>query len=84
MIAQMLERLKKTCFGWKCCMTGECLETGIIVLRFIIAVVSHEATWIKWQMQVYDRYHKIKRRNPNVAEYYTLCIPELPKELANE
>jgi len=80
MIAQTLERLKKTCFGWKCCTTGECFESGLIVLRFIIAVVPSETTWIKRQMQIYDRYHKIKKRNPGVAEYYALCLSELPKE----
>lgn len=49
MVSNTLKRLKGTCFG-NSCMQGECLATGISVLRFLTVTVPDEKEWI-------DRLH---------------------------
>lgn len=45
MIDKTIDRLKKTCFG-NSCTKGECLATGICVLRFLAAIKPDEKAWI--------------------------------------
>lgn len=49
MVSNTLKRLKGTCFG-NSCMQGECLATGISVLRFLTVTVPDDKEWI-------DRLH---------------------------
>jgi len=45
MIEDTTQRLKNTCFG-NFCMQGECLVTGISVLRFLVAARPGDKEWI--------------------------------------
>lgn len=45
MIEETTQRLKNTCFG-NFCMQGECLATGISVLRFLAAARPEDKEWI--------------------------------------
>ena len=45
MVETTLQRLKGTCFG-NSCMQGECLATGISVLRFLVVVCPNASEWI--------------------------------------
>lgn len=45
MIEETTQRLKNTCFG-NFCMQGECLATGISVLRFLAAARPDDKEWI--------------------------------------
>ena len=46
MVSNTLKRLKGTCFG-NSCMQGECLATGISVLRFLAVTASDDTEWIE-------------------------------------
>ncbi|MDE6763150.1 MAG: hypothetical protein K2J73_05680 [Oscillospiraceae bacterium] len=45
MVESTLQRLKNTCFG-NSCTQGECVATGISVLRFLAAVRPDDSEWI--------------------------------------
>lgn len=45
MVTNTLQRLKHTCFG-NSCMQGECMATGISVLRFLSITQSNDSEWI--------------------------------------
>ncbi len=45
MIDKTEQRLKRTCFGYSCTQ-GECLATGICVLRFLAVTRPEEKLWI--------------------------------------
>lgn len=45
MVDNTLERLRNTCFG-NSCTQGECLATGISVLRFLMATRPDDMEWI--------------------------------------
>ena len=45
MVNNTLQRLKGTCFG-NSCMQGECLATGISVLRFLAVATPEDKEWI--------------------------------------
>lgn len=45
MVAATTERLSHTCFG-HACTQGECMATGICVLRFLAAAQPREASWM--------------------------------------
>ncbi len=45
MVKNTLQRLKGSCFG-NSCTQGECLATGISVLRFLAAVQPGNTEWI--------------------------------------
>lgn len=46
MVQNTVHRLKNTCFGISCTQ-GECLATGISVLRFLAVVQPDDAEWIE-------------------------------------
>lgn len=46
MVQNTVHRLKNTCFG-NSCTQGECLATGISVLRFLTVVRPDDAEWIE-------------------------------------
>jgi len=81
-VNKTLERLKQTCFGYKSCYTGECFESGIIVLRFLASVAPHEISWIKKQIKLFNQHYANKRRHSGVLKYFWLCLSELPIEIA--
>jgi len=82
MVVRTLERLKKTCFGYKSCAVGECFETGIVVLRFLSSVASTEINWIKKQIAIFNSHYIDKNRHSGVLKYYWLCLSEVPFDLA--
>lgn len=45
MVEKTLQRLKNTCFG-NSCTQGECMTTGISVLRFLIVTKPNDLEWI--------------------------------------
>ena len=45
MVKTTLQRLKETCFG-NSCTQGECLATGISVLRFLAVICPDDSGWI--------------------------------------
>lgn len=45
MVQNTLQRLKNTCFG-NSCTKGECLATGISVLRFLAKTKPYDVEWI--------------------------------------
>jgi hypothetical protein len=82
MVDETLNRLKKTCFGYKRCSTGECFESGIITLRFLSAVAPTQKEWIKKQISVFNGHYFNKRRHSGVLKYFWLCLYELPFDIA--
>jgi len=81
-VKETLKRLKKTCFGYKRCNTGECYESGIIVLRFLATAAPNELEWIKRQISVFNGFYFNKKRHSGVLKYFWLCLSELPLEIA--
>ena len=90
MVEQILERLKKTCFGNLGCGTGECFDAGLITLRFLATTVPDSTTWISNLIKCYND-HAAKRKyskyyGPHYTKYYTwyywLCLGELPYDIA--
>lgn len=90
MVDQILERLKKTCFGNLGCGTGECFDAGLITLRFLAATVPDNTNWISNLIKCYNdtaskRKHS-KYYGPHYTKYYAwyywLCLGELPYEIA--
>jgi len=82
MVTETLKRLKKTCFGYKRCATGECFETGIVVLRFLAAVAPTQTEWMKKQISVFNGHYFNKKRHSGVLKYFWLCLSEVPFDLA--
>jgi len=82
MVNTTLDRLRKTCFGYKSCYTGECFEAGIVTLRFISTVAPTQTSWIKKQMNVFNNHYADKRRPGGVQQYYWLCLSEMPLDIA--
>ena len=78
MVRETLNRLKRTCFGYKGCAVGECFEAGVASLRFICAAAAYETDWIKKQVSVFNRHYTDKRRHSGVLKYYWLCLSEMP------
>ncbi|MCL2547441.1 MAG: hypothetical protein FWE06_09735 [Oscillospiraceae bacterium] len=77
MVGETLKRLKITCFGYKHCAVGECFETSIVVLRFLVAVAPTDTNWLKKQVSVFDKHYADKRRHGGVLKYYRLCLSEM-------
>ena len=82
MVKGTLNRLKRTCFGYERCYTGECFEAGVVVLRFLSAVAPDEEGWIKKQISVFNGHYADRRRPGGVLRYYWLCLSELPLGIA--
>jgi len=82
MVGATLNRLKKTCFGYKRCHTGECFESGIVTLRFVSAVAPEQKEWIKKQISVFNGHYFNKRRHSGVLRYFWLCLAEMPFNIA--
>lgn len=76
MVNITLERLKSTCFGRGCTM-GECFDTSLVVLRFLIAVAPHEKIWIQDLINNYQQHFSEKKRTGYCAQYFELCLKEL-------
>lgn len=82
MTAQILERLKNTCFGNHGCGTGECFDAGLVTLRFLSAVAPDDKSWIKSQIKCYNNHAAEKKHSWYFMWYYWLCLSELPLEIA--
>jgi len=90
MVGQVLERLKRTCFGNRGCATGECFDTGLVTLRFLSAAVPDNKSWIADQINSYNNNIAEKKRSKYYGRqyslyymwYYWLCLSELPLEIA--
>jgi len=82
MVKETLKRLKRTCFGYKRCSTGECFESGIVTLRFLSSVAPAEKEWIKKQISVFNGHYFNKRRHSGVLKYFWLCLSEIPFDIA--
>jgi len=82
MTNETLKRLKKTCFGYKRCATGECFESSVVVLRFLSAVAPKQTDWIKKQISVFNGHYFNKRRHSGVLKYFWMCLYEMPFEIA--
>ena len=82
MIAQTLDRLKTTCFGYMDDGVGECFDTSLIVLRFLTAAAPDETEWIKSRIDNFNRHYKDKKRPWFSLWYYWLCLSELSYDLS--
>lgn len=82
MISGTLERLKTTCFGYMDDGVGECFDTSLIVLRFLVAVAQEEMEWIMSRMENYNRHFGDKKRPWFSEWYYWLCLSEMPFDIA--
>jgi hypothetical protein len=90
MVGQVLERLKKTCFGNHGCGTGECYDAGLVTLRFLSAAAPEKQTWISDQIKSYNKHIAEKKRSKYYGRqysnyymwYYWLCLSELPFDIA--
>jgi len=82
MVDETLKRLKKTCFGYKRCATGECFESGVVTLRFVLAVAPAQKQWINKQISVFNGHYFNKRRHSGVLKYFWMCLSEMPLDIA--
>lgn len=82
MVSKTISRLKTTCFGNREDDKGECYDTSLIVLRFLVSVAQNDTSWIKERIINYHKYYKEKHRHWGVQLYYWLCLSELPFEIA--
>lgn len=78
MISGTIARLKKTCFGYMDDGVGECFDTSLVVLRFLIAVAPNEVEWIESRIDNYKRHVNDKKRPLFCKRYYEICMAELP------
>jgi hypothetical protein len=79
---ETLKRLKKTCFGYEGCSTGECFESGLVTLRFLSAVSPTQREWIGKQISVFNGCYFNKKRHSGVLRYFWLCLSEMPFDIA--
>ena len=63
MINETLKRLKTTCFGYQDDGVGECIDTSLVVLRFIGTVAKDETDWIKSRIDNYNHHVNEKKRS---------------------
>ncbi len=82
MVAQTLERLKTTCFGYEDDGVGECFDTSLVVLRFLAAAAPEDCSWINSRIENYNHHSGDKKRPWYAQWYFWLCLSELPFELA--
>ena len=82
MIAQTLDRLKTTCFGYMDDGVGECFDTSLIVLRFLTVAAPDETEWIKSRIDNFNRHYNDKKRPWFSLWYYWLCLSELLYDLS--
>jgi hypothetical protein len=83
MKSQTLHRLRATCFGYHGCSLGECFDSALVVLRFLIAAVPEEAAWIEKLIAMYEEHHAEKKRVKAVAMYYEQCIAEMRQSMGD-
>ena len=81
MVAAALDRLKTACFGLNDGV-GECFDTSLVALRFLIAAAPEEKEWIQSRMENYTRHRGDKKRPWFSKWYYWLCLSELPFDAA--
>ncbi|MDF2685745.1 MAG: hypothetical protein K0S55_926 [Clostridia bacterium] len=81
MLIKTKERLKTTCFG-NFCLTGECFESSIIVLRFLGTAFPGDTQWINKLIQGIKEHLFDKKRHSGTIFYYWLSLSELPFEIA--
>lgn len=84
MTARTLERLKTTCFAGRGCGLGECFDTALVALRFVITVAPDETAWIVRLLNEYHRNAVEKKLVSYVGRYYALCLSELAESTAAE
>lgn len=83
LVAQTLERLKTTCYGYRDDGLGECFDTSLVVLRFLAEVAPNQTDWIQSRIVNYHKHVEEKKRPWFTEWYFWLCLSELPLELAN-
>ena len=82
MVSETIARLKRTCFGYKNCIVGECFESGILTLRFLSTVAPGQTNWIQKQVELFNSHYADKRRHSGVLKYFWLCLSEMPADIA--
>jgi hypothetical protein len=60
MVAATLTRLRKTCFAGHGCAVGECFDTSVVALKFLLVAAPRETEWIQslrdgWHAHVNER-----------------------------
>lgn len=81
MVAEVLARLRTTCFGNKDDGVGECFDASLAVLRFLATAAPAEQSWIVERIDNYHRHKAEKKRTWHANWYFWLCLSELPYEL---
>jgi len=82
MVNETISRLKRTCFGNKNCVVGECFESGLLTLRFLSTVAPSQQKWIRNQISLFNSHYADKRRHSGVLKYFWLCLSEMPLDIA--
>jgi hypothetical protein len=83
MVKRTVQRLRNTCFG-NFCAVGECFETSIIALRFIITVAPDEKEWIQKLIDDINDHMDEKKRHNGTKQYYEICLDELNQKEDSE
>ena len=82
MVSHTLKRLKTTCFGNCDDGVGECFDTSLVVLRFLITVAPDQTSWIQSRIENYQHHVNDIKRASQTFWYYYLCLSELPSSHA--
>jgi hypothetical protein len=73
MVAATLTRLKKTCFAGHGCAVGECFDTSVIALRFLLTAAPHETEWIQALRDGWHTHANERSRPAALKKYFALC-----------
>ena len=84
MVADVLARLRTTCFGNKDNGVGECFDASLIVLRFLATAAPTDHKWILERIENYNRHKAEKKRPWHATWYFWLCLSELPYDLVKQ
>ena len=82
MIEKTLIRLKTTCFGSCDDGVGECFDSSLITLRYLITAAPDDQGWLQSRIDNYYKHLSDKHRPWFIKWYYWLCLSELPLKLA--
>ena len=76
MVEKTVKRLKTACFADKC-VIGECFHSGLISLRFLIAVAPEEKEWVRKLVDKFRKHYGDQKRHGGVIKYFNLCMAEM-------
>ncbi len=73
MVKETLARLRKTCFAGHGCAVGECFDTSVAALRFLLAAAPEEREWIRSLRDGWHAHVDEHSRPRALKAYFELC-----------